>query len=112
MFTRLYGETDEQQIAYLKNKSIIMIVSLILAIFFRPAGLLAAIMVFVWGWGAVKALFGITSLAAIFSGNIVIGSAFFVLYIMLSSVIGMFCAALGIGRYIYLLIKHRRRAAE
>lgn len=116
MFSRLFGETEQLQLQYLKPKVIITAVSIalmiILAIFFGggASALFALVMLFVWGWGAVKSLFGITTVGAIFSGNIVIGVILFVLYFMIAYLAGIVCAALGVGRYIYLLIKYKKEA--
>lgn len=107
MFVRLFGETTEQQLHYLQIRVIITVICIVLAIFLGAVGAaaFALIMMFAWGWGAVKALFGITTIGAIFSGNAVLGVIMFIVYFIISYVIGIFCAALGIGRYVYLLIK-------
>ncbi len=99
MFTRLFGETEEEQLQYLQTRTIITFVSLIIPPVF------AIVVLFMWGWAAVKSLFGVASVGAIFSGNFVIGTAIFLLYIILSYIIGLFCAFLGVGRFIYLKIK-------
>lgn len=108
MFKKLFGETDDEQIHYLQIRVVITIISFAL-VFFFGTGIFALVMLFVWGWNAVKALFGIATVGVIFSNNVVFGVVIFVFYIMLSYLIGVFCAALGIGRYIYLLIKRARR---
>jgi hypothetical protein len=110
MFARLFGETDAQQIHYLQVRVIITILSLVLMFFFGSVGasIFALVMMLVWGWGATKALFGITTVGAIFSGNVVFGVVLFVFYLLLSYLFGILCAALGTGRYIYLLIKRAK----
>ena len=108
MFKRLFGETDEEQLRFLQPRAIITLVSLVLC-FFGPAAIIAVVMIFVWGWGVVKSLFGIASIGAIFSGNVVLGSAIFVLYILLSYIAGIVCAVLGTCRYVYLKIKSLKK---
>lgn len=69
------------------------------------SSIFALVMMVVWGWGAVKSLFGITTIGALFSGNVVFGAVMFVVYFIVAYVVGIFCAFVGVGRYIYLLIK-------
>ncbi|MGN1249917.1 MAG: hypothetical protein ACI4XW_07530 [Candidatus Spyradocola sp.] len=107
MFKRLFGETEEEQLHYLQVRVIITLISLVLA-FFVPA-VFALVMLFVWGWNVVKSLFGITTVGAIFTGNIVFGVVLFLLYIVVAYLSGVVCAALGIGRYIYLMVKKLRK---
>lgn len=103
MFTRLFGETEEIQLQYLKTRVIITLISLVLFPTFP------IVMLFVWGWNTVKSLFGITSIGIIFSGNVIIGSVIFVFYVIFAYCAGMFVALLGIGRYIYLKVKEYKR---
>lgn len=116
MFRRLFGETEEEQLKYLKTRVILTLGSIALMIVgglivgLESTGGFAVIMLFVWGWGAVKALFGFASAAALFSGNVIIGSMIFLLYAMIAYLAGIFCAAVGTGRYFYLLIKRKKEA--
>ncbi|MGN0664480.1 MAG: hypothetical protein ACI4L5_05330 [Negativibacillus sp.] len=111
MFERLYGPTEEDQLLFLKNRSLITLISILLMLipFTAAYGTLifGVLVFFIWGWSAVKAFFGIASLGAIFSGNVIIGSVIFLIYIMIAGVAGYVNAALGIGRYIYLVVKRR-----
>ncbi len=123
MIRRLFGETEQEQLEFLHPRAIATIIILVLVIvalilnlvgFSDGAGKVirmaemgfAIIMLFVWGWPVVKRLFGITAIAALFSGNIVIGVLFFVLYITLAYFLGIIFAFIGTTRYIYLRIKY------
>ncbi len=112
MFKRIFGGSDAEQLAYLETRAIITIVSLVIALIasiFIPEALaiIAVIMLFVWGWNVIKNWFGLTTLAAIFSGNIVVGVVLFLLYIILAYIVGIVFAFLGVGRWIYLKVKYR-----
>lgn len=111
MFSRLFGITEEDQLRYLMPRVIITVISLIL-MFFGLAPVFALVMMFAWGWNAVKSMFGIASIGIIFSGNVMIGVVIFVLYVILAYLIGIFCALLGIGRYIYLLVKKHKNKEQ
>lgn len=111
MFDRIFGGTDEEQLAFLETRSIITIVVCILAIvlsFFmdNALALIAVVMLFIWGWNVVKNWFGLTTLGAIFSGNIVIGVILFLIYLIVAYLVGIVFAFLGVGRWIYLKVKH------
>ncbi len=127
MFRRLFGETEQEQIAFLHPRAIATIVILIMvvvALLLDVSGLsggasaiigvaemgFAIITLFVWGWPVVKGLFGITAVGAIFSGNAVIGVVLFVLYIVLAYFLGIIFAFIGTIRYIYLRIKYGKNS--
>lgn len=124
MFKRLFGETERAQKEYLQKK--VKVTLIILGIGLVAGAILGlvtevgflygllyglcyayAITCYYWGWGALKSLFGITSLAALFSGNLVLGIVIFIFYIFISAFVGLFTAFLGIGRYIYLKAKEK-----
>ena len=109
MFKRLFGETEAQQFQYLKVRVPLTLLSIVLLVFGDIGGIFAGIMLFVWGWGAVKALCGIATIGAIFSGNVVFGVVIFVFYVIVAYLSGVFCALLGVGRYIYLLVKGAKK---
>lgn len=114
MFNRIFGGSDEEQLQFLEVRAIITIVALaitLVASFFsaEASALIAVVMLFVWGWNVVKNWFGITTLGAIFSGNIVIGVVLFVIYLIVAYLAGIVFAFLGIGRWIYLKLKYRNR---
>lgn len=105
MFKRFFGQTDADQMEYLRKKVIITIISVLLCfVGFSP--LFAIVMLFVWGWGVIKTLFDVVSVGMIFSGNIFIGSAIFLLYIIIAYFAGIVFSLIGTGRYVYLLVKY------
>lgn len=117
MFKKIFGGTDAEQLKFLEIRSIITIVTLVVALiaslFYPEAlGLIAVVMLFVWGWKVVKNWFGITTLAAIFAGNIVIGVILFFIYILVAYMAGLVFAFLGLGRWIYLKVKYRTAGRE
>lgn len=77
MFKRIFGGTEEEQIKFLQVRSIITLISLPIAAVISW-GLIALVMLFIWGWSVVKNWFGITAIGAIFSRNIMIGVLLFV----------------------------------
>ncbi len=121
MFTRLFGETDNEQFVYLKKKVLLTflglflgLVGILLASFQQKsmgqtlcgiAGAILLISLFLWGFGAIKRLFGIATIGAIFSRNVVLGVVIFVFCLMIAYLISIFIAFMGIGRYIYLNVK-------
>lgn len=112
MFKRFFGNSDLEQLNYLEKRSIITIVTVVLALIvsiFEPEAIaaIAVVMLFIWGWGVIKSLFGITTIATIFSNNIVVGVVLFLLYICIAYFAGIFFAIIGVGRWIYLKVKYR-----
>ena len=112
MFERIFGGTDAEQMQFLETRSAITLIALVVGIvggFFIPEApaISAVVMLFVWGWNVVKNWFGITTVAAIFSNNIVIGVVLFLLYLIVAYLAGIVFAVLGVGRWIYLKANHR-----
>ena len=111
MFKRIFGGSDAQQLEFLETRAVItivaLVVSLVASIFFPEAiALIVVVMLFIWGWNVVKNWFGLTTLGAIFSGNIVIGVILFLLYLTIAYLVGIVFAFLGVGRWIYLKVKY------
>ncbi len=126
MFRKLFGETEQDQLQYLKNRSIvtIIIVALVLvALLLNVVGLkggagtiagiaeigFAIVMLFVWGWPIIKKLFGITTIGVILSGNVIVGLLLFLFYILLAYFLGIVFAFIGTIRYLFLLIKYGKK---
>lgn len=109
MFERLFGATEFEQMAYLQKRVILtvilVLIDVILLITTGDAGI-SVLSCYIWGWGAMKALFGITALGSIFSGNVVIAAIFIVAYILIGAICGAVCLFLGVGRFIYLKVKY------
>ena len=70
------------------------------------------ILALMFGWRFLKSMFGFASFGAIFSGNIVFGVVIMVVYFLLSIVLGLITLVLGIGRFIYLLVKKANQGLE
>lgn len=121
MFLKLFGETEELQIQNLQKKVILtgvglaccLIGLLLLLVKLDSVGEIVSgiggialfVALFMWGFGAIKRIFGIGTIGIIFSGNVVFGVVIFVLCAMAAYLISIFVAFLGVGRYIYLKVK-------
>lgn len=115
MFNRIFGGSEAEQLQFLETRSIITIVAVVVGLvasIFAPEALslIAIVMLFIWGWNVVKNWFGITTLGAIFSGNIVIGVVLFMIYLIVAYLAGIVFAFLGVGRWIYLKVKYANKA--
>lgn len=114
MLSRIFGGTEEDQLRFLQIRSIITLVALVIAGVCAPfipeaSIVLTSVIVLIWGWSVIKNWFGITTLGAIFSGNVVIGVLLFVLYLFAAYIVGIFFALIGIFRWLYLKIKMRKK---
>lgn len=113
MIQRLFGETTAEQLAYLQWRVIVTIISVaacalgFLVFQSNWTPIIAIVMLFVWGWNVVKKWFGFTTIAAIFTGNIVFGVVIFVFYVVVAYLAGVVFALVGTGRYIYLKVARR-----
>ncbi|MBQ9993388.1 MAG: hypothetical protein IJP17_01585 [Clostridia bacterium] len=123
MFRKLFGETEYEQMECLQKKVRITLILLAIGLvggaiyglvemgFLMGVGyglcLALGAAFYYWGWGAMKALFGVTSLAVLFAGNFILGIVIFVFYIFIAGFAGFFAMCLGTGRYIYLRAKER-----
>ncbi|MCI6991105.1 MAG: hypothetical protein MR910_06770 [Clostridiales bacterium] len=124
MYQKLFGQTEEEQMQYLSKRVWVTAAGLVLVLLsavFRAAGLstmqslcsavggvLLLVVMFLWGFHAVKALLGLGGVGAIFSGNVVLGVVIFVFAVLLAYVISLVIALLGIGRYVTLCIRARK----
>ena len=107
MFVRLFGSTEWDQMQYLKFRVPLTVICLVIAIvgeIITPgmSALIGAVFVFVWGWNATMVLFGIVSLSAIFSRNLVLAVILLVFYLLIAYIVGIIVSLLGISRYIFL----------
>lgn len=112
MFDRIFGGTVEEQLDFLGKCLTLTIVACIVGAVGSIFGseefaLIFSLIPLIWGWSVIKNWFGFASLASIFTGNVVIGVLVFMLYIFIAFISGMFFALLGLGRWIYLIIKYR-----
>lgn len=110
MFERIFGGSEQEQLEFLEVRSIITIAAVVVALvasLFMPEalGLIAFVMLFVWGWSVIKSWFGITAIGVIFSGNIVWGVVIFMLYLVGAYLAGIVFSVVGVCRWIYLRVK-------
>ena len=112
MFERLFGYTREQQMRYLQPRVLItapvIILGFLAMLLGSSSGAIVAIAAYVWAWTFMKNWFGITSIGAIFSGNIVIGVFLFLAYLVIGYFIGLITFLLGLIRYIQLKLTYMR----
>ncbi len=122
MIRRLFGETDEEQFAYLQPRIgalgigiVILLIGFLLVQIGVPFGDeigtigvgVCVIVLLLFGWLIIKGLLGLASLSALFSYNVVIGVVIFVLFILIGYLGGFFVAIIGLCRYL-MLLKRRK----
>lgn len=128
MFRKLFGETETIQFDYLKPRIImafIVVAGILIGLITHFIGLQSVaqvcvgiaelfyvILALMFDWRFLKSMFGFASLGALFSGNIVFGVVIMVVYFLLSIVLGLITLVLGIGRFIYLLVKKSNQGLE
>lgn len=123
MIKKLFGETEEEQFAYLKPRLtalgmgiVLIFIGLLLSgrgigfgdAAYRVGEIIFAVDLLAFGWAVMKGLFGIATVGALFSNNIIIGSAVFVLYLVVGSTAGIIVAVIGLCRFLVLLKKKKR----
>lgn len=107
---KVFGETKETQMLFLKKR---IILTVALTAFFVLAGLVNdsllllvfSISCYIWGWPAVKVVFKITSFAALFSTNFMIGVFLFVIGMIIAPIIGLVIMIIGVLNFVYLIIE-------
>ena len=123
MFKKLFGATREEELKLLTRNLIITI--------FVPIGILLDVIgvaeilgyvficvpLYIWGWSIMKGLFGIVTIAALFTAykNFVVGLLIFFAYILVGYFGGMIVFVLGLCRFVYLKteqIKAKKNSAE
>lgn len=112
MFERLFGNTPEEQLLYLQPRVLltapVIIIGFIAMAFGSGGSAIIAIAAYIWAWSFLKKWFGITTLGALFSGNVVIGVILFVLYLAIGYFIGLIVFLLGLIRYIQLKLMYMK----
>lgn len=117
MYKKLFGETVSEQEKYLKIRviaSIIAIAFLGIDLLFIRSGIseyFCVIVLLMWGWSVLKALWGVTSVFSIFyiGKNIAVTVIILILYIMLGYFAGIAIFPIGVYRYISLMVKKKAR---
>lgn len=122
MLKKLFGETDEEQFAYLKPRLIVLGVAAVLVLIawllsltgagisemILSAGQLVWIIITLnFGWAILRGIFGIASIGVLFSRNFIFGAAIFVIYIMVGWVGGIVVSVIGLCRFLVLLKKRK-----
>lgn len=124
MFSEMFGGTEAQQLKYLQIRVILtgvcfaaMLIGGLLYLcgldlgtgLVSTGGGALAIMALVWAWSFMRAWFGWASLGALFTQNIILGVVIMVLYITIGYLLGLIAMLIGIGRYIYLMVKKHQQ---
>ncbi len=108
MFEKLFGNTREAQLRYLQPRVLItapiIILGFIASAFNGDAIGIIIIPAYIWAWTFLKNWFGLTTIGALFSGNVVIGVILFFVYLIVGCFIGLLTFLLGLIRYIQLKI--------
>lgn len=122
MIKKLFGETDDEQFAYLQPRiialgvgGIILLSGLLLAQLGVPFGNsigslgvgICVIVLLIFGWRIMSGLLGFVSVVALFSNNVVIGIVIFVFFIMFGYLGGILVAFIGLCRF-FMLLKKRK----
>lgn len=109
MVASLFGETEAKQRSYLKHRvpftavCVLSAVSVALIDGVNTFVILFLAVWLIWGWGAVKKMFGPLSIRDLFSGNFFLGLGILSFLIIVSGGAGLCCAVMGSLRYIQLL---------
>lgn len=110
MFERLFGNSMEDQLIYLQPRvwftTPVFIIGIIAMVFGSGGGTIIALAAYVWAWTFMKNWFGITTIGALFSGNVVIGVILFVAYLVIGYFIGLIVFLFGLIRYIQLKLMY------
>lgn len=112
MFERLFGYTMDEQLMYLQPRVLltapVIILGFIAMAFGSSGSAIIAIAAYVWAWTFLKNWFGITTIGALFSGNVVIGVILFMVYLVIGYFIGLIVFLLGLIRYIQLKLMYMK----
>lgn len=112
MFERLFGNTMEEQLLYLQPRILltapVIIIGFIAMAFGSSGSAVIAIAAYVWAWSFLKNWFGITTIGALFSGNVVLGVILVLAYLVIGYFIGLLTFLLGLIRYIQLKLVYKR----
>ena len=113
MFGRLFGTTIDEQLNFLQPRVLITAPVIIFGFIAMAFGggtgsAVIAIAAYVWAWTFMKNWFGLTTLGALFSGNVVMGVILFVVYLVIGYVIGLITFVLGLIRYIQLVVTMKK----
>ncbi|MGM9619411.1 MAG: hypothetical protein ACI3W8_06230 [Oscillospiraceae bacterium] len=117
MMQKLFGETEEDQIRYLKPRLLAILAAIICCVIgaiLQAAGLdiasvflglgevILVITLWVFGWAILRGLFGIASIGVLFSNNVVLGVIIFLIYLLVGYIGGAIVAVIGLCRFMVL----------
>lgn len=123
MIKKLFGETEEDQLSYLKPRLLALaaaVAAILLGGVLDLAGvgfggsiaglgeILFAIDIYIFGWAIMRGVFGVAAVGTLLSNNIILGSIILVVYLMLGAVGGMVVAVIGLCRFLVLLKKRKQ----
>lgn len=112
MFQRLFGYTVEEQLGYLQSRLFFIVLAVIIAFILALIGgngsIALVLAAYMWGWGFMRNWFGITTIGAIFSGNLVIGFIIVFIYLIVGYFLGLITFVIGLIRYIQLKLFYVR----
>lgn len=108
MMRRLFGNTLEEQHRFLKYRIWISVIVVVigLATMYKSftGSVVIALVSYVWAWTFLKRWFGITTISAILSRNIIIAVLMYGAYLGVGYIIGLFTFMVGVIRYIQIRI--------
>lgn len=112
MIKKMFGETEEQQLAYLRLR-----MPITLAVCGVGAVVWPGIIVFAayyWGWQFIKGWLGVTTFLTLlsFRGNIAVGVIIVVFFVSIGYLIGLVCSLIAFMRWLQLLIRCKRSNVE
>lgn len=106
MFDGLFGYTMDEQLMYLQPRVLltapVIIIGFIAMVLGSSGSAIIAIAAYVWAWTFLKNWFGITTIGALFSGNVVVGVILVLVYLVIGYIVGIITFLLGLIRYIQL----------
>ena len=94
--------------AYVLLTGPVIIIGFLAMAFGNIGSAVIVIAAYVWAWTFLKNWFGITTIGALFSGNIVIGVILFIAYLVIGYFIGLIVFLLGLIRYIQLKLMYMK----
>lgn len=101
MIQKLYGYTIDEQEFYLKKMLLITIPMIVVGIFVPAVLAVAALM---WGWGAMRATFGINGAAGLFQHNIAVVVVLLILWLAIGYFAGIINFIIGVITFIKIKV--------
>ena len=114
MIKKMFGETEEQQLAYLRLRMPITLAVCVVGCVTSYGILIIAIAAYYWGWQFIKGWLGVTTFLTLlsFRGNIAVGAVIVVFFVSIGYLIGLVCSLIAFMRWLQLLIRCKRSNVE